>query len=420
MVTNDQTPPLLALPVELVGRIADSLTPESLLMLRLTCKVLEHSTYDLFSKTFIERRYCCIIYEPRWLLLDNIVTSRLGSRVREVTFTPEPLESKQSKDLQLAPNESQKGVKKAQADAQSWLLHSVGPQTQAPAWPSSAVFHRVFRDLKRLAPKTCIKIEFLDKQPSYKKDVISALEVDVLVAAVATGVALESLKLDLRKTRVLESGLVHLGPELRASTRSLRYFELVRSTTHDDDGHQRFFKTILESANDLREFVASMLLYHPITTSVLRANGFSQLTTLSVQGVVFRTDELITGLSTCRSILHIHLASVGLSGGEAFWPFVFRALASLSQLHQLSLIVLRGQPFNYRCLIFGGLIHGRITCEGKVIEYEGRRQTMAGLDELRRAPLSVEDGPVWGEDGWAVPFELANREVGCHVCGHGA
>lgn len=51
--TNDQTPPLLALPVELVGRIVHSLTPESLLMLRLTCKVLEHSTHDLFAKKFL-------------------------------------------------------------------------------------------------------------------------------------------------------------------------------------------------------------------------------------------------------------------------------------------------------------------------------------------------------------------------------
>ena len=51
MATNDQTPPLLALQVELVGRIAESLTPDSLLMLRLTCKALEHSTYDPFAKT---------------------------------------------------------------------------------------------------------------------------------------------------------------------------------------------------------------------------------------------------------------------------------------------------------------------------------------------------------------------------------
>jgi hypothetical protein len=65
MATNDNTSSLLALPVELVGRIADALGPESLLMLRLTCKALEHSTYDLFAKIYFEQRFCCIYYEPR-------------------------------------------------------------------------------------------------------------------------------------------------------------------------------------------------------------------------------------------------------------------------------------------------------------------------------------------------------------------
>lgn len=105
MATNDQTPPLLVLPVELVGRIAESLTPDSLLMLRLTCKALEHSTYNPFAKTYFEQRFCRIYYEPRWLLLKNVISSSLGSRLPEVICTSEPLESKWFRDFQLAPNE---------------------------------------------------------------------------------------------------------------------------------------------------------------------------------------------------------------------------------------------------------------------------------------------------------------------------
>lgn len=164
MDTNDQTSALLALPVELVGRIADSLTPESLLMFRLTCKALEHSTYDLLAKTFFEQRFCCIYYEPRWLLIDNVVSSRLGSRVREVTFIAEPLESKWYKDLQLAPNEFEKDINTAQRNAEGELSLTLDIQTRGsedpvdpadpadPAWPSAAIIHGVFRAFKRLAP----------------------------------------------------------------------------------------------------------------------------------------------------------------------------------------------------------------------------------------------------------------------------
>lgn len=115
MAANNNTSALLALPVELVGRIAKSLEPESLPMLRLTCKALEHSTYDLFTKTFFEQRFCCIYYEPRWLLLKDIISSRLGSRVREVMFTTDPLEHKLCEDLQLAPDKSEADMEQAQS-----------------------------------------------------------------------------------------------------------------------------------------------------------------------------------------------------------------------------------------------------------------------------------------------------------------
>lgn len=323
-------------------------------------------------------------------------------------FTPEPLEFREYKDLQLAPNESQKDMETAQTAADANLSLSVDFQTQALFWPSSAVFHRFFRDFKRLAYKPLIKFDFLDKWSPGDEDINQRVKVDVLIAAVVAGVALDSLILDLHDTCALKSVLIHLKSELIASTGSLKHFQLVRYGTRDD-GDQQFFKTILESANDLRKFEAFMRVYDSTTTPVLRVNGFSRLTALRVQGVIFPVEELVTCLSACRSMLHVHLASVGLSGGETSWPTVYRALASLPRLHQLSFTMLRGRPFKYRRLVFGGLLHGKMTPEKKMIEYEGKIQVTAGLDELARAP-------VLGEDGFDTSYVLSDRAGGCHIC----
>lgn len=225
MATNNQTLPLLlALPVELVGRIADSLTPESSLMLRLTCKVLEHSTYDLFSKTFFERRYCCIFYEARWLLLKNVISSRLGSRVREVTFTIEPLESKHDTDLQLAPNKCDEDMRTAQTAAKRYLWRSTRLQINFLAWPNTAIFHRVFRDFRRLTSRTLIKLDLRDHFMPGSNHSAPLIKAEILLAAVTAGVAIDTLKLGADETRTFKRVLMYLEPELVASTRSLKYF----------------------------------------------------------------------------------------------------------------------------------------------------------------------------------------------------
>jgi hypothetical protein len=213
------------LPVELVSRIADLLGPESLLLLRLTCKALEHSKHDLFTKTYFEQRFCCIYYEPRWLLIKAVISSRLGGRVREVTFTQKPLGPKWYEDLQLAPSKFQLDLRTAQSIAGNELSLSVGLQVQVPAWPSTAIFSRVFRDFKKLAPRTLVKFDLLKGWVPQNNTIAPLVISQVLVAAVTAGVAIDTLKLDVQDTYLLKDVLLHLGSELTTSTRSLRCFQ---------------------------------------------------------------------------------------------------------------------------------------------------------------------------------------------------
>ena len=59
-ITSDGEPSrLLALPLELLQRITDNVSDETLTTFRLTCKAIEAATFDRFAKTVFEERYCC-------------------------------------------------------------------------------------------------------------------------------------------------------------------------------------------------------------------------------------------------------------------------------------------------------------------------------------------------------------------------
>jgi hypothetical protein len=49
------------------------------------------------------------------------------------------------------------------------------------------------------------------------------------------------------------------------------------------------------------------------------------------------------------------------------------------------------RPSDFRSLVYRDLLHGETTLDGKGIEYKGREQVAAGLDELIAAPVLGED-----------------------------
>jgi len=293
MTNNDSTSALLALPIELVDRIADSLGPESLLMLRLTCKVLEHSTYDRFAKTFFERRSCCIYYEPRWLLLEAIIRSRLGNRLRYLEFTSKPFEDKLYQHLQLAPGQMQAvtpaaptraeaSIRAAQIRSNKDLSFEVGPHTQTPAWPSMAVFSRVFRDIKTLAPNAFVKLDFLGIWKPFSDDPAYSVSADVLTAALTTGITINALGIAPKGIHWLDHVAMSRESQLVASCSYLRCFRYEETFTFMGSERAAFITMILNAANDLRKLslrsmIPSLSYDYTIITSILQANNFAQL-----------------------------------------------------------------------------------------------------------------------------------------------
>jgi hypothetical protein len=146
-----------------------------------------------------------------------------------------------------------------------------------------------------------------------------------------------------------------------------------------------------------------------MTTAVLRANDFSQLTTIRISGTVLPGKELVKELSVCRSLLHLRLSDVELSTGEETWPSVFRTLALMTKLHKLRLFVLRERTLRHNRLRFRGLKHGATGHGGKMIVYKGIEQTAAGLGELAVAPLLRET------DHRA--YRILFGRGGCSICG---
>lgn len=294
----------------------------------------------------------------------------------------------------------------AQDVAGGSLSLSIGPETQVQAWPSTAVFHRVFRDLKRLAIRTLVKLDFLEAWGPPTDPTALPIKADIIIAAVTAGVAIDTLKLDEHEALIFENVLAHLKSELTTSTRTLKCFQF-RTLINGRD--PQLATTILESANDLCELVVTPIPGFSMTTAVLRVSDLSLLTTLRISGAIFPGEELANGLSVCRSLLHLRLSDVELSSSEEAWPSVFRTLALMPKLHKLSFFVLRDRSFRHSRLMFCGLKHGKTTNGGKMIEYRGLEQTAAGLDELAAASLLREtDSRV---------YRMMFGRGGCYICG---
>lgn len=99
--TTSDNSALLGMPVELVQRIAAYLPEESLIPVRLTCKTLDATTFDLFVAAYVANQTCWIYGQQRWERLDSMLasSSRLAKRIESVALTVDFLEAKSCEDL---------------------------------------------------------------------------------------------------------------------------------------------------------------------------------------------------------------------------------------------------------------------------------------------------------------------------------
>ena len=155
---------MLALPIELLQRVTDNLSDETLTTFRLTCKAIEATTFDTFAKIYFEERYCCIYEKPRWTLLREIIFSSIGDRVRRVIFTTHALAPAQPEHLQLAPKKPAEDetydILNAQCDVVVVLEGAVGVQIQTAVLPSKDMIENCLICIRNLSPDIRLKVEF--------------------------------------------------------------------------------------------------------------------------------------------------------------------------------------------------------------------------------------------------------------------
>jgi hypothetical protein len=96
---------LLDLPPELVARIASFVNAETLIQVRLACKILQSITFDQFAKYF-EERYCSISTTEDFIRLWQL-TPRLANRMRKLILTSDVLKGRPVTDIHVAPQESE-------------------------------------------------------------------------------------------------------------------------------------------------------------------------------------------------------------------------------------------------------------------------------------------------------------------------
>lgn len=157
---------LLQLPLELLQRIIDLLSDETTIMLRLSCKVLQATTFDVFARVHFTKRKICIADKARWTQLSSILDSCLATRLKKLTFT---IINDRTKSFQLAPGREFSDMSAAQSHEEAHVTDpSVEACGQISAYQIGCVSNQIKQNLSGLA----VKLDFEDYTTSDSFDPI--------------------------------------------------------------------------------------------------------------------------------------------------------------------------------------------------------------------------------------------------------
>jgi hypothetical protein len=106
--STDDSSKFLSLPPELVARVTRFVNSEALIPVRLTCKVLEHFTFDRFATENFEHIYCWVHTTTDFERLKNILrqSPHLGRRIRQLTLTTDALRGRPLETMNFVRNEN--------------------------------------------------------------------------------------------------------------------------------------------------------------------------------------------------------------------------------------------------------------------------------------------------------------------------
>lgn len=403
--TNDESR-LLALPMELLQRITNSLNNESLPTLRLTCKTLENATLDHFVAAFLEKRCYFVHDETRWVLLKNLLSTRLASKMREITFSYSSLERKSPTEIQLAPEEAL--VSMAAAQSLAWRLH-VQPSEEDlrnETRPSTPLIHRVMVDIKKFAPNARVHLRLMEGSRHDHSDQVCT---DMIVASTIATLPLTTLNFSEHHTPVLRQLVDYLGPDLTASFCSLVHFRYDMS--FDSVPAARFgdMSERVTSADALRRVVSSMSSLRELSlnlihdwedwslapTKALFTSSFTRLQKLSLSEMVCEEKDLIVALSGSQpSLVWIQLAGIQLvapkQGGtkeaDTTWLGTLELISSMPALCDAFLGGLYvGDPGTMKAVMFGAFSVPNTS--GIIVHMNGREEVVAGFQNILSSSL---------------------------------
>jgi hypothetical protein len=344
---NDGKPSLLlALPIELLQRISEEVSDETLTTFRLTCKAIEAATFDLFAKIFFEERYCYVYYKPRWTLLEDIIRSRMGDSVRRVIFTTNILAPVVSRRLQLAPQdpgeEGDYDIIETQVDVEVKMMEAVGARVQAPAWPSKDAIERCFICIRNLTPNVLVELDFNQSLWCEKTEERTLLKANVIVAMAATRMKLTAFNTSPLGISRINEKVKALGYDLSTRMRCLQSFSL--GEAYMSIKAQRLIYGFLESATELREL--KLQLYYSVggrpdltestPSRLLSVSNVSRLEVLTLGNLSIEVTDFVAVLSRCKStLLEVTLKFVCILGSNSVWRQVFDLFVSMPRLSKV-------------------------------------------------------------------------------------
>lgn len=155
---------LLELPLELMQRTIDLLSDGTIIMLRLSCKVLQATTFDLFAKEYSTKRKICIADKARWTQLSSILDSRLATRLQKLTFT---IMNDRTDSFQLAPGREFSDMKAAQSHEED---HVTDPSLEACGQISAYLVGCISNQIKQAPSGIAAKLDSEDYTTSASFD----------------------------------------------------------------------------------------------------------------------------------------------------------------------------------------------------------------------------------------------------------
>jgi hypothetical protein len=388
---SDEPSRLLALPVELLQRVTDNLSDETLTTFRLTCKAIEATTFDQFAKIFFEERHCYIYEKPRWTLLDKIVSSRLGDRVRKVVFTTKVLAPACFRQLQLAPEQDLNGHSDhewAQLQLRDSVTGEVGPREQIPAWPSAGAIERCLINTRNFAPNLHVKLDLKKIGWSEHDEACASVQASILLALAASRMKLTTFSIAQSGLAEFDETMKTLDCELSSPMRSLQNFSYSEPSLGWNAHDRALISGLLTSAVKLRKLKLMLdpddYLFHgrfdPVIPGLFRASDFTHLETLEIGYMNVNGVNLIATLLQCRhNLRRVFIEDVSVTESDNEWFRVLGIFTEMPNLSSVSLFRLTTGEQYY--MVFEDLKNG-FTYNGYKMKYEGQPEVAAGLKEL--------------------------------------